>query len=86
MKSENLDPNMLKKAPKKRFTWTEEARNLLREIVLLKKKCYMLERTRKETFEDHLETFLKVGVMGIWPEGWMSIGTLMRVVKTIMDK
>lgn len=79
------DPNKLKKLPKKRFIWTEEAKQLLKEIVIIKKKCYMLEGIRKETFEDHLETFLKIGVICLWPEGWMNISTLMKQVKILME-
>lgn len=88
-KEENLanvnNPDKMKKEPKKRFLWSEEVRKLLKDIIVIKKRCYVLEGIRKETFEDHLETFLKVGVICLWPDGWMSIGTLMKHVKNIMD-
>lgn len=83
--NDNSDPSKVRKLPKKRFHWTEDTKQLLKEIIIIKKKCFILEGIRKETFEDHLETFLKIGVICLWPEDWMNIGTLMKQVKLLME-
>lgn len=84
--AENGDVNCkMKRTPRKKFPWSEEARKVLQDIILSKKKCHPLEGHRKEPFEVHLEHFLKTEVLPMWPEGWMSMAALNKQAKFITE-
>ncbi|KAF5269776.1 hypothetical protein FQA39_LY08557 [Lamprigera yunnana] len=64
--------------PKRHFTWTEELKKLLRDIVTLRRKCYLNEGRLKESLDALLVEFLKSEIQVLWPEGWMSLNSLLK--------
>uniref|UniRef100_A0A1Y1NBZ8 Ubinuclein middle domain-containing protein n=1 Tax=Photinus pyralis TaxID=7054 RepID=A0A1Y1NBZ8_PHOPY len=64
--------------PKKHFSWTEDLKKLLRDIVNLRRKCYINEGKQKETLDILLVEFLKTEIHTIWPDGWVSMNSLIK--------
>lgn len=60
-------------------------RKLVKDIITLRKKCFLNEGKQKESLEKHLTEFIKMEVHVIWPEGWMSMNTLLRYCSFIPD-
>ncbi|KAF2902219.1 hypothetical protein ILUMI_03966 [Ignelater luminosus] len=64
--------------PKRQFLWNDDTRKLVKDIITLRKKCFLNEGKQKESLEKHLTEFIKTEVHVIWPEGWMSMNTLLK--------
>ncbi|KAK9695190.1 Ubinuclein conserved middle domain [Popillia japonica] len=64
--------------PKRRFAWTEDIKKLLKEIVVLRKRCFLSEGKNKDNLDLLICTYLKTEIQILWPEGWMSINTLQK--------
>ncbi|GAA6074345.1 ubinuclein-1 isoform X3 [Tachysurus ichikawai] len=58
-------------APRKRFRWNEEIREVLCEVVRLKMSRYELDAATDQSLEDYLKCFLEASVKTLWPRGWM---------------
>ncbi|XP_047658772.1 ubinuclein-1 isoform X2 [Tachysurus fulvidraco] len=58
-------------APRKRFRWNKEIREVLCEVVRLKMSRYELDAATDQSLEDYLKSFLEASVKTLWPRGWM---------------
>ncbi|KAK3530676.1 hypothetical protein QTP86_031665 [Hemibagrus guttatus] len=58
-------------APRKRFRWSEEIREVLCEVVKLKMRGYEVDAASGQSLEDYLKCFLEASVKSLWPRGWM---------------
>ncbi|XP_017771889.1 PREDICTED: ubinuclein-2 isoform X2 [Nicrophorus vespilloides] len=70
--------------PKRKFTWSEEMKKLLRDVISTKKRCFILEAKKpmtmtKETLEAQMLSFLRTDIQILWPEGWMSMTALTKM-------
>nr|XP_034171511.1 ubinuclein-1 [Osmia lignaria] len=77
---DNCEDSDKSKIPKKRFPWTEEAKKLVYEITNIKRQCYNVLRPRKSSMYTFVGTFLLRQVLPLWPEGYMSVHTLLKFV------
>ncbi|RUS89269.1 hypothetical protein EGW08_002943 [Elysia chlorotica] len=66
------------KRPKQQFKWTSETRQFLGTIVTLKMKSYKVFKSRNQTAEDYIKTFLENDVRRLWPDGWMQTRVLLK--------
>jgi len=60
---------------RKRFQFNDTVRTLLYDVGSTRKLLYSL-KSRKESFDDYLENYLKSSILPIWPNGWMRIDEL----------
>lgn len=51
----------------------------MRDIILSRKKCLILEGKKKDTLDSRIKEFVEKELRLIWPEGWMSITSLSKV-------
>ncbi|KAF4074868.1 hypothetical protein AMELA_G00228270 [Ameiurus melas] len=58
-------------APRKRFRWNEEIRELLCEVVRMKMSSFELDAPCNQSLEGYLKSFLEAKVKTLWPRGWM---------------
>ncbi|ELU08919.1 hypothetical protein CAPTEDRAFT_127338 [Capitella teleta] len=58
-------------APRKKFEWTEETRSLLCEVVKIRMDLYESVRSRTQSPEEYLRSFLDAEIRPLWPQGWM---------------
>ncbi|KAK5643832.1 hypothetical protein RI129_007677 [Pyrocoelia pectoralis] len=72
--------------PKKHFSWTEDVKKLLRDIVMLRRKCFINEGKQKDTLDILLVEFLKTEIHIIWPDGWVSINSLIKYSNIVDPK
>lgn len=71
--------------PHKRFPWTDDLRKMVREILVARKRCFLLEGKQRDSLEATLNLFLKHNVQTMWPDGWMSMAALSKVCGNIPD-
>ncbi|XP_063414438.1 ubinuclein-1-like isoform X1 [Mytilus trossulus] len=75
----NQEPTKKKvAAPKKKFEWNENLRALLCDVVRVKMKIYNYMKTRTQTAEEYLKTFIEREVKILWPKGWMQTSVLFK--------
>lgn len=72
--------------PKKHFSWTEDLKKLLRDIVTLRKKCFINEGKQKDALDSLLVEFLKTEIQVLWPEGWVSFNSLLKYSNIVDPK
>ncbi|XP_055380993.1 yemanuclein [Condylostylus longicornis] len=73
---EKPDPSL--KLPRKKFPWNDAMRNLLFDLYQTRWTSYTVLRTRKEKFEDFVNSYLRDKVVPIWPNGWMKLEELQK--------
>lgn len=61
-------------------------RKLLKELITLRRRCYIAEGKSKEKLDNQLTTFLKMEVQVLWPEGWMSLAVLQKYRDNYCDQ
>ncbi|KAK0167593.1 hypothetical protein PV327_004970 [Microctonus hyperodae] len=66
------------KNPRKRFPWTSEARKLVYEIVTEWRQYFKMQKSRKESMETFVKTFVESKIVPLWPQGWMRVETLLK--------
>lgn len=71
--------------PKRRFAWNEDSKKLVRELLTLRKKCFILEGKSKDSLESLMINFLKTDLQPLWPEGWMSLSALQKFLTNICE-
>lgn len=54
-------------------------RKSVKDIILSRKKCLLLEGKKKDTLDARIREFVEKELRLIWPEGWMSITSLSKV-------
>jgi ubinuclein len=81
---ENEDNKCLR-MPKRRFQWNDVTKKLLKDILMLKKRCLLLEGKSKEVLDTQMSNFLKSEIQVLWPEGWMSMNALNKIYTTYAD-
>ncbi|KAH1028052.1 ubinuclein-1 [Dendroctonus ponderosae] len=64
------------KTPRRKFPLHEEMKRILRDIANLKKRCLLHEGKSKNDIEVLLTDYLRVNILTLWPEGWMSMAVL----------
>ncbi|KAJ8007852.1 hypothetical protein DPEC_G00098490 [Dallia pectoralis] len=64
--------------PRKKFRWTDEIRECLRNAVRVRMDRYEVEKGNMEEAEEFLKTFLDAEVKPLWPKGWMQPWVLLR--------
>ncbi|KRT83148.1 hypothetical protein AMK59_4575 [Oryctes borbonicus] len=72
------EENKQLRMPKRRFSWTEDIKKLLKEIIFLRKRCFLSEGKNKDNLEQLICTYLKTDIQILWPDGWMSMNTLQK--------
>ncbi|CAJ1053896.1 ubinuclein-1-like [Xyrichtys novacula] len=70
--------------PKKLFTWNEEIRECLCNVLKAKMEGYKKEKTGSQEMEEYLKTLLDNEVKPLWPKGWMQSRVLLRESKKIL--
>lgn len=58
---------------------------MVREIVVARKRCFLLEGKQRESLETRLNEFLKQTIQPLWPDGWMSMTALSKVCGNVPD-
>ncbi|RZC35480.1 UBN AB and/or HUN domain containing protein, partial [Asbolus verrucosus] len=81
---ENEDNKCLR-MPKRRFQWNDVTKKLLKDILMLKKRCLLLEGKSKDVLDTQMTTFLKTEIQVLWPDGWMSMNALNKIYTTYAD-
>jgi len=71
-----------KNMPKRKFTWTEEIRKLLCEVVAIKVQLYKMLKSRNMTAEEYIKDFMENDVRKLWPKGWMTSRILFKESKS----
>eukprot|EP00794_Sanderia_malayensis_P006853 gene6853-7622_t len=66
------ESNGKKNIPKRKFSWTDEIRDLLCEVVAIKVQLYKMLKSRSMTAEEYIKDFLENDVRKLWPKGWMT--------------
>ncbi|XP_060532049.1 yemanuclein isoform X2 [Cylas formicarius] len=74
------------KAPRRRFTFSEDMKRLVRDILGHKKRCLLLEGRQKDSIECLLLEYLKNNILVLWPDGWMSMVVLKKFCSVAMIK
>ncbi|GJQ64815.1 hypothetical protein Trydic_g6992 [Trypoxylus dichotomus] len=72
------EENKQLRMPKRMFAWTEDIKKLLKELITLRRRCFLSEGKNKDTLEALICTYLKTDIQILWPEGWMSMNTLQK--------
>lgn len=52
---------------------------------MTRKRCFFLEGKQRESLEIRLNEFIKESIQPLWPDGWMSMTTLVKVCGTVPD-
>ncbi|XP_011868094.1 PREDICTED: ubinuclein-2 isoform X2 [Vollenhovia emeryi] len=71
------------KIPRKRFPWTDEAKKLVLEIANARRHYFKILRTRKESMESFVATFMDTNVLPLWPPGCVRLQTLLKYASPI---
>lgn len=58
---------------------------MVKDIVVARKRCFLLEGKQRESLETKLNEFLKQNIQPLWPEGWMSMTSLSKVCGNVPD-
>ncbi|XP_050417018.2 ubinuclein-2 isoform X1 [Patella vulgata] len=84
-KSNTVDGEKKKRimGPRKRFEWCDETRKCLLEVVKAKMQCYDMLKTRMQSPEEYLRTFLDAEIKPLWPPGWMQTRMLYKESKVV---
>ncbi|XP_078682457.1 uncharacterized protein LOC144916931 isoform X2 [Branchiostoma floridae x Branchiostoma belcheri] len=79
----SLDNIKIKRSsmPRRKFEWTEEIRKLLYEVVRIKVQHY--DKSRSQSAEEYLKTYLEQEVKNCWPKGWMQARMLFKESRCI---
>ncbi|XP_076619579.1 yemanuclein isoform X1 [Colletes latitarsis] len=77
---DNCENSDKAKIPKKRFPWTEEAKELVCEIANARRQCYNVLRPRKLNMYTFVGSYLLRQVLPLWPQGYMTAHTLLKFV------
>lgn len=59
------------KAPRRKFHWNDNLRQILSDIVQLISDFHKLSKAKKEPLNEYTAKYLKDHVMPIWPEEWI---------------
>ncbi|XP_077264965.1 yemanuclein isoform X1 [Temnothorax americanus] len=71
------------KIPRKRFPWTDEAKKLVLEIANARRHYFKILRTRKESMESFVATFMDTSVLPLWPPGCVRLQTLLKYASPV---
>ncbi|KAL0111850.1 hypothetical protein PUN28_013206 [Cardiocondyla obscurior] len=71
------------KIPRKRFPWTDEAKKLVLEIANARRHYFKILRTRKESMESFVATFIDMNVLPLWPPGCVRLQTLLKYASPV---
>lgn len=71
------------KIPRKRFPWTDEAKKLVLEIANARRHYFKILRTRKESMESFVATFMDTNVLPLWPPGCVRLHTLLKYASPV---
>ncbi|XP_076177072.1 yemanuclein isoform X2 [Ptiloglossa arizonensis] len=77
---DNCENSDKAKIPKRQFPWTEEAKKLVCEIANARRQCYNVLRPRKLSIYTFVGSFLLRQVLPLWPQGYMTVHTLLKFV------
>ncbi|XP_035681745.1 LOW QUALITY PROTEIN: ubinuclein-1-like [Branchiostoma floridae] len=79
----SLDNIKIKRSsmPRRKFEWTDEIRKLLYEVVRIKVQHY--DKSRSQSAEEYLKTYLEQEVKNCWPKGWMQARMLFKESRCI---
>ncbi|ESN93593.1 hypothetical protein HELRODRAFT_88379 [Helobdella robusta] len=82
------DSDKLKRimAPRKKFPWTSEIRELLCDVVQLRLVHYNMSRIKSQTADEHIRQFLDAEVKNLWPPGWMQTRILYKESKVVHQR
>ncbi|XP_072040572.1 LOW QUALITY PROTEIN: uncharacterized protein [Amphiura filiformis] len=69
--------------PRKKFQWTDEIRKLLCEVVSIKVKTFAVIKSRSQSAEEFVRTFLDDEVKPLWPQGWIQTRMLYKESRSI---
>lgn len=58
---------------------------MVKDIVVARKRCFLLEGKQRESLETKLNEFLKQSIQPLWPDGWMSMTALSKVCGNVPD-
>lgn len=67
------DSSLEHKAPRKKYHWHDNSRQILNEIVQLIQDLYKISKVKKETIEEYTTKYLKDHLVPLWPEGWIKL-------------
>ncbi|XP_012941057.1 ubinuclein-1 [Aplysia californica] len=81
-----VDVKKKSKLPRRKFRWTPEIKELLLNVVSTKMKLFNTCRSRNETAEDYLKTYLDKEIKPIWPQGWMQTRMLFKESKAVHEE
>ncbi|CAG9762919.1 unnamed protein product [Ceutorhynchus assimilis] len=72
--------------PRRRFPLHEDMKQILRDIVTSKRRCFIHEGQPKTALENILIDYLKTEILGLWPDGWMSMAVLKKFFNSVPMK
>ncbi|XP_070493756.1 yemanuclein isoform X2 [Chironomus tepperi] len=67
------DSSLEHKAPRKKYHWHDNSRQILCEIVQLIQDLYKISKVKKETIDEYTTKYLKDHLVPLWPEGWIKL-------------
>ncbi|XP_022905282.2 yemanuclein isoform X1 [Onthophagus taurus] len=79
------EENKQLRMPKRKYSWTEDLRQLVKDIVSLRRKCYLSEGKSKDKLESLMLNYLKCDLQPLWPDGWISMAVLSKVCSTVLQ-
>ncbi|XP_018348610.1 PREDICTED: ubinuclein-1 isoform X2 [Trachymyrmex septentrionalis] len=71
------------KIPRKRFPWTDEAKKLVLEIANARRHYFKILRSRKESMESFVASFMDSNVLPLWPPGYVRLQTLLKYASPV---
>lgn len=67
------DTSLEHKAPRKKYHWHDNSRQILYEIVQLIQDLYKVSKIKKETIDEYTTKYLKDHLVPLWPDGWIKL-------------
>jgi len=76
--SQDGEKKKVSRPPKKKYTFTNEIRQLLCNVVQVRVSAWQIVKKRSETPEEHIKGFLDTEVRTLWPKGWVNAKILFK--------
>ncbi|XP_051162087.1 ubinuclein-1 isoform X2 [Leptopilina boulardi] len=66
------------KLPEKKFPWSNESLNILREMASCRRNYFKISKPRNTSLENFVSSFFESDVLPLWPAGWMKLEKLLQ--------
>lgn len=74
----NSEDKNKKNFPKRKYTWSDEVRKLLCDVISVRVGLFKMSKSKSMTAEEYIKDFLESEIRKMWPKGWMTSRILYR--------